>query len=239
MHADAPLTDPALAGLRAAFETDAWFACCPRDFADALFQMARTRQLRHGESLFMRGASADGLCCVLAGGLRVSRMQSDGSESLLAYLEPYQWFGEISLIDGAPRTHDAVADGVTRLALVPEPALLAWLQTHPQHWRDLAKLTCMKLRTVFGVLEDIALLPLEQRLAKRLWLVAHGYGARSDPARRHVRLPQEQLALMLGVSRQTVNKALRSLERDGVLALRYGSIELLDLAALQAAGGLG
>ena len=91
---------------------------------------------------------------------------------------------------------------------------------------------------VFSVLEDIAHLPLERRLAKRLWMVANAYGARTGEARRHVRMPQEQLALMLGVSRQSLNKALRSLETQGVVVRRYGTIELVDVAALEAAAGV-
>ena len=91
------------------------------------------------------------------------------------------------------------------------------------------------------MLEDIARLPLEARLAKRLLQVAQGYGEQdltpSDAAQpRRLRLPQEQLALMMGVSRQTVNKALKSLEAQGLVALRYGGIELLDPRALAALG---
>lgn len=236
--AEASSSAQGVAGLRAAFSTDAWFASCPIPLTDALLALGRLRRLNAGALLFGRGDGAQSLCCVVAGALRVGNVQADGSELLLAYLEPYQWFGEISLIDGAPRTHDVRADGDTQVLVVPGAGLLDWLAAHPQHWRDLARLGCAKLRATFGVLEDIALLPLEPRLARRLWLVASGYGARGQQAHRHVRLPQEQLALMLGVSRQSVNKALRALERRGVIALRYGGIELLDLEALQAASSV-
>lgn len=222
---------PPPAALRAALESDAWFASCDAMLREALFERARLWRLAGGERLFARGADAEGLCCVCAGALRIGAMQADGSESLLAYVEPYQWFGEISMIDGAPRTHDAVADGDTAVLVVARAALHDWLREHPAHWRDLARLACAKLRMSFGVLEDIAHLPLEARLAKRLWLLAHGFGAR-ESARRVVRLPQEQLALMLGVSRQSANKALRGLEAQGWVALRYGEIEILDLDAL-------
>lgn len=223
---------PPSAALRAALESDAWFASCDAALRDALVARSQTWRLAAGERLFARGADAEGLCCVTAGALRIGALQADGSESLLAYVEPYQWFGEISMIDGAPRTHDAVADGATTVLVVPRATLHDWLQAHPVHWRDLARLACAKLRVAFGVLEDIAHLPLEARLAKRLWLLAHGWGARPDQARRVIRLPQEQLALMLGVSRQSANKALRALEAQGLVALRYGEIELIDLEAL-------
>jgi CRP-like cAMP-binding protein len=226
-----------LTHLRAALATDPWFAACPDALQQALVDRARLVQLSPGQPLFGRGDDADGLCCVIAGALRVGALQADGSESLLAYIEPYQWFGEISMLDGQPRTHDAVADGETRVLLVEQSSLYEWMDANPAHWRELARLACAKLRLAFSVLEDIAHLSLEQRLAKRLWLVAHGYGTRPEGPRRQIRLPQEQLALMLGVSRQSMNKALKSLETQGVLALRYGVIELLDLPALGTAAG--
>jgi CRP/FNR family cyclic AMP-dependent transcriptional regulator len=217
-------------------QADLWFSRCPAELQEALLRLARPVQVAPGQAVFTRGQPPAGLCCVLQGALRVGAVQADGSESVLAFIEPGQWFGEISLIDGRPRTHDAVADGATQVLLVPQAALLAWLQAHPAHWRPIAELACTKLRMLFGVLEDIALLPLEGRLAKRLWLVAHGYGGRNGPPRQLLRMPQEQLALMLGVSRQSTNKALRALEARGLIAQHYGGIELLDLPALATLG---
>jgi CRP-like cAMP-binding protein len=226
---------PAWRGL---LRSDGWFMSAPLELRAALMRLGRMRRLGVGEALFARGQTAEGLCCVLEGALRVGALQADGSESVLAFVEPGQWFGEISLIDGRPRTHDAVADGMTTVWQVPYPELLGWLDEHPAHWRTIAQLACAKLRMAFGMLEDIARLPLEGRLAKRLWMLAHGYGARSGPPRTTLRLPQEQLALMLGVSRQSANKALRALEARGVLALSYGAVELLDLDALIAAASV-
>lgn len=226
----------ALAAWREVLLADTWFAGVPLPLRTALLRLGRVQALGPGQALFGRGQVAEGLCCVLEGALRVGAVQADGSESVLAFVEPGQWFGEISLIDGQPRTHDAVADGPTTVLQVPQPALLTWLAEHPAHWQAIAQLACAKLRMLFGVIEDIAHLPLEGRLAKRLWLVAHGYGGRSGAPRWVLNLPQEQLALMLGVSRQSANKALRALEARGLIALRYGGIELRDLAGLAALG---
>jgi CRP-like cAMP-binding protein len=182
--------------------------------------------LNPDESLFARGGEANGLCCVVAGALRIGALDSQGDSTLLAYLEPYQWFGEISLIDGRPRTHDAVADGTTQVLVVPREPLLAWLDAHPATWRELARLACRKLRVLFIAVEELAQLPLEERVWRRLQLVARGYGSREAP-RRRIRLSQEVLAQMLGVSRQSINKALKALEAGGRLRLHYGEIELL------------
>jgi CRP/FNR family transcriptional regulator, cyclic AMP receptor protein len=226
--------DPLSPAEQALLHANAWLASCAPALRQLLLSEGRRLALGAGQTLFERGGRPEGLCCVLDGALRVGSLQADGTASLLAYLEPGQWFGEISLLDGLPRTHDAVADGATVVWLLPHALLQDWLDRHPQCWRDLARLACAKLRLTFEVLEDIARLPLPQRLAKRLLLVAQAYGA--GVPRRRIRLPQEQLALMLGVSRQTVSKALRELAEGGLLALHYGEIELLDPVALQAMG---
>ena len=221
-----PASTPVPPGLHAALASDEWFSHCAPTLRDELLRLGRMRQLAAGESLFARGGEAEGLCCVVAGALRIGALNADGDSTLLAYLEPYQWFGEISLIDGRPRTHDAVADGPTQVLVVPRPALLAWLDAHPAMWRELARLACRKLRVLFVAVEELAQLPLEERVWRRLQLVARGYGSRDAP-RRRIRLSQEVLAQMLGVSRQIINKALKALESGGRLRLHYGEIELL------------
>lgn len=233
--------EPLPLSLLPALCSHAWFASCPVGLQRALLERAQVWHLAHGERLFARGEEAEGLCCVLAGALHIGSLQPDGSQRLLIYLEPYQWFGEISMFDGLPRTHDAVAEGETRLLVVPRRVLLERLSAHPADWQHLGRLACGKLRLLFTVLEDITHLPLDQRLAKRLWLAAHGYDAvpaGDNPPRRQLRVPQEQLALMMGVSRQSVNKVLRQFEAQGVIALRYGGIELLDLELLRRVAGL-
>jgi CRP-like cAMP-binding protein len=215
--------------------TDAWFAQCQPALQQLLLALGQEQALGPGQWLFRRGDPEADLCCVLDGALRVGSLRADGREALLARVEPPQWFGEISLIDGQPRTHDAQAEGATRVWRVPAARLLPALQAQPALWQDIARLACGKLRLLFETLEDIALLPLRQRLARRLLLQAQAYG--SHAPRTRLRLAQEHLALMLGVSRQSANKALGELEQQGLLRRHYGEIELLDLAALQKLSG--
>jgi CRP-like cAMP-binding protein len=222
-----PSDTPAPPGLHAALSSDEWFGHCAPALGHELLRLGRVRQLAAGESLFARGGEAEGLCCVLAGALRIGALNAEGDSALLAYLEPYQWFGEISLIDDRPRTHDAVADTPSQVLVVPREPLLAWLAQHPVMWRDLGQLACRKLRVVFVALEELAQLPLEERVWRRLHMVARGYGSREAP-RRRIRLAQEVLAQMVGVSRQSINKALKTLEARGQLRLHYGEIELLS-----------
>ncbi|BEU98771.1 hypothetical protein ACDW_44770 (plasmid) [Acidovorax sp. DW039] len=119
---------------------------------------------------------------------------------------------------------------------VPHSRLLKWLDHHPVHWRDFAKLSAMKLRVAYQVLGEAG--PLLQRFARRLWLLAHGFGSRSDQPRLRLSLSQELMANMLGASRQSINSALQKLEQEGVIRQYYRGIEILDLEALRLMAGL-
>ncbi|MDE2432455.1 MAG: Crp/Fnr family transcriptional regulator [Burkholderiales bacterium] len=226
-------------GLLPALQSHLWFASCPIELQHALVERGRIRHLRAGESLFARGDVQDGLCCVIAGALMLGSVSPhDGAHRLSLYVEPYHWFGEVALLDNLPRPQDAVAGPDSTVLVVTRAQLEPWLELHPQYWRDLARLACSKMRLMLTALEDNATLPIDQQLARRLLFSVTNFGqATADKVRRRVRVPQEYLARMLGVSRQTINKALRKLETEGVLALHYAEIEVLDLGALAQRAG--
>lgn len=215
--------------------TGAWFAGLPVTFADALLALAEPVSLSAGQRLFARGDAPDGLYCVLRGVVRVTATSVSGQEALLAMLEPPQWFGEIAVFDGAPRTHDAWAQEDCELLRVPQAALLTELAERPQHWRELGQLLTQKLRITFASVEELSLLPPTQRVAGRLLLMAGGYGTWTDRSKRVLEVSQEQLGLMLALSRQTVNQSLRELESRGCIKRSRASIEILDEELLRVA----
>lgn len=212
-----------------------WYAGLPAELQQALLGMARVQRLEPGQRLFSRGDKPSGLYAVVDGAMRIGAVNAHGKEALLTLVEPPYWFGEISLFDGQPRTHDAFAEGPCTLLLLPQTSLLALLERQPQYWRDFALLMSQKLRLAFIALEEMSLLPAAPRLARRLLLMAENYGE-GEP-RRVLHLAQEQLALMLAVSRQTTNQILKELEGQGILRLSYGEIEVLDLARLRQVAG--
>lgn len=234
-----PRSEPTPASLLPALKTHLWFASCPAPLQEALVARSRLVHLHAGDSLFARGDAPDALCCVVAGALRLGSVSPlDGSQQLTLYIEPYHWFGEISLIDHLPRSQDAVADTASTVLVVSRPQLEPWLDAHPLYWRDMGRLACGKLRLMLTALEDNATLSIEQQLARRLLFSVTNFGqATQATARRHVRLPQAYLARMLGVSRQTVNKVLGALARERVLSLHYAEIEIIDMEALVAKAG--
>ncbi|MDE1168283.1 MAG: Crp/Fnr family transcriptional regulator [Pseudomonas sp.] len=210
-----------------------WFSQLPLSLQDSLLQAARLQRLAAGECLFQRGEPPSGLYAVVEGAMRIGAVSEQGKEALLALVEAPHWFGEIALFDGQPRTHDAYAEVACTLVWVPQPALTALLAEHPPYWRDFALLMTQKLRLMFVVLEQQSLMAAAPRVASRLLMIAQGYGE-IDGSRRVLQLGQEQLALMLSLSRQTTNQILKDLQQQGVLRLGYGEIEILDMAQLAA-----
>jgi CRP/FNR family cyclic AMP-dependent transcriptional regulator len=211
-----------------------WFHSVPADLQDAMLAAGVLRALAPGELLFSRGDPPCGLYAVVDGALRVSGFAGTGKEALLSLLEPPTWFGEVSVFDGLPRTHDALAEKATTLIHLAPSWLDPLLAAEPRLWRELGRLLASKTRLAFLMIEDVALAPAAVRLARRLVLMTEGYGEWYDRTRRVLSVRQEQLALMLNVSRQTANQLLKELEGKGVVRLAYGEIEVLDVDQLRA-----
>lgn len=214
-----------------------WFKAAPAPLQQALLGLAVARRHADGACLFRRGDPPDGLYGVAEGAVRITGLAADGREALLAIAEPSQWIGEIGLLDGLPRTHDAHAQGAAVTLHVPQAALLAVLQAQPALWQWIGLLATSKLRAAFQALEDMALLPAENRIAARLLAMSQGYGEWTHQTRRVVRLSQEQLASMLALSRQTVNQVLQGLAHQGIVRPGRGTVEILDVARLRALAG--
>ena len=198
-----------------------------------LIEAGRVERLAAGQRLFTRGDSDDGLYCVLDGLMRIGAASSAGKEALLAVIEPVNWFGEIALFDNRPRTHDAYAERDSELFHVPRAALVALLERTPAYWHLFGLLLTQKLRLAFDAIEEAALLPAAQRVARRLLLMAGGYGE-PGALRRVLKVPQEDLAMMLALSRQTINQVLKQFETQGALKLGYAEIEITDVQKLGA-----
>jgi len=205
-----------------------WFRALPSELQDGLLGAARIREYRSDERIFSRGDPPSGLYAAIEGAVRIAAMTEGGKEALLTLVEPPAWFGEIAIFDGLPRTHDAVADGDTAVLQVPAPALADLLAREPSYWRDVALLMTHKLRLMFAVVEEAAVLPIAVRLARRLLNMAEGYGEWHGRTSRTVTVKQDQLAAMLATSRQTANQVLKRLETRGILHITYGQIEILD-----------
>lgn len=212
-----------------------WFASLPATLADAVLAAGRVQRLATGEVLFRQGDAPGDWHAVCSGAIKASSTAADGTESILAVLEPGNWFGEISLLDGGPRVHDATAMGATTVFAVPAGAFARFMQD-TAFATALARLMAGRLRTLFGIVEDATLRPTRARLARRLALLARGDATQALQARQHLPVSQEALAMMLGLTRQTLSKELGELAKAGAVKLGYRSIDIVDAALLDRLG---
>ena len=222
---------------RGALEGNPWFTSIPRPQREALLGAAELIHARRGAMVFRQGdpihAAGGGFYGLVAGTIKISSLRQDGREAILAVLEPGNWFGEITLIDGSPRTHDGTALEALDLLAVP-PAAFVQLMRDVVFSNAIAAMLAARVRMLYGLTEDAMLRSLRARVAHRLLVLARGDATQSVHLRHQLQLPQEALAMMLGVTRQTLSKELNALAGEGVVALGYGRIELRSIDALQA-----
>lgn len=219
------------------FSGNPWFSSLPQPVADALLAAAAPLRLRRGEFAYRQGESVEqtgrAFFGVAQGLLKLQILSPGGREAILAVVEPGNWVGEVAALDGTARTSSAVALTDTRLLVVGVSAFMALMQ-QTTFAQAIARLLAGRLRLAYGVLADSALLCTRERVARRLLLLAHGDVTRSATRRATVSTSQEVLAMMLGLSRPTLNKELQALAARGAIGLHYGRIDIKDVDMLRA-----
>jgi len=216
-----------------------WFAALPLAERKALLSGCEVLHLAAGEMLFRQGDAVppgQGMFYgVLRGAMKASSLRPDGKEAILAVLEAGNWFGENSLIDGQPRTHDATAVGEAELLALARPAFERMMK-RPAFAQGICRMLAGRVRSLYGMVEDATLRSTRARVARRLLLLARGDATQARDARPVVPVSQEALAMMLGMSRQTLSKELQGLAREGAVELGYGKIAIASVPRLEKFG---
>ena len=224
LHASQPPSDP----------SD--YLHLPQGVQDQLLEVAHRKTLAPGDSLFLKGSAPDALFGVVRGTLRVSVVAANGREAVIAMLKAGDWFGEVSLLVGQERVYDTYVAEATDMAVVAASDFHYLIATRPEVHMAFTKLVCQRLRQALVWIDDAILMPLPVRLAHRLLTLDTQAGtAMLAPATAPsvLGVSQEDLAFMLGVSRQSVNRQLKLWEEQGVLRVDYRRIVLLDRARLE------
>lgn len=223
---------------RSNIDAGSWFSKLSQPLRNDILARAVVRRIADGAMLSARGAPAEEWCGVAKGAVRVSSVSLSGKQITLTYVEPGTWFGDISLFDGMPRTHDSNAHGDTTLLVVRKADFRELLALHTELYEALLRLNCRRLRLLFDTVEDLNTRPLASRLAKQILLLARSYGiAQGDEIRIGLQLAQEDLAQLLGASRQRVNQELKGFERDGAVRIEPTRLVVLSKEKLLAISG--
>ena len=210
-------------------ESGSWFSRLSAPLREAILGRSQVRRVEDGAILSARGAPAEDWCGVARGAVRVSSVSLAGKQVTLTYVEPGTWFGDIALFDGMPRTHDAHAHGATTLLVVRKAGFKELLSLHVELYEALLRLNCRRLRLLFDTVEDLNTLPLAARLAKQILLLARSYGVvEGDEIRIGLQLAQEDIAQLLGASRQRVNQELKGFEREGAVRIEPTRLVVLS-----------
>ncbi len=235
-HQRLDMNSPVLTILeRSNIDAGSWFSKLSQPLRNDILSRAVVRRITDGAMLSARGAPAEEWCGVAKGAVRVSSVSLSGKQITLTYVEPGTWFGDISLFDGMPRTHDSNAHGDTTLLVVRKADFRELLAQHTELYEALLRLNCRRLRLLFDTVEDLNTRPLASRLAKQILLLARSYGiAQGDEIRIGLQLAQEDLAQLLGASRQRVNQELKGFERDGAVRIEPTRLVVLSKEKLLA-----
>jgi CRP-like cAMP-binding protein len=201
---------------------------------EGLAALAARRTYYKGSVIFSQGDAGDALFGVASGRVRISASASGGREVFLNIMEPGDTFGEIAVMDGLPRTANAIALDTSTLIVIQRGDFLPFLEREPQLAIHLLKLLCERLRWTSELVEESAFMAGPARLAKRLLILASLHGRAARVGELELRISQGELARFLGVSRQIVNHHLSEWRRLGWLELGRTQIVIRNADALRA-----
>ena len=209
----------------------------PDGLAD-LARGMRVRRFRRGETVFHVGDPGDALFIVMAGSIKITLPADTGDEAILATLRSGDFFGELALLDGAPRSATAVAIEPTETFVLSRDGFRELIASQAQMREALLATLAAEVRRLTSHVEELHFLDITGRLASRLVRLAAEGGASHLPdgaVRLAGPLTQGDLAAMIGCTRQSVNKLLGLFSDDGLIRLERDRIVVLDLDGLKRA----
>ena len=209
------------------------FERADEDAVNDIARRLRRRRFRRNEIIFHQGDPGDSLHVVSSGAVKIVLPSLEGEEAIIATLRTGDFFGELALLDGAPRSATAVALEACETWMLSREQLLSLLDRDPALRDALLAGLARELRRITGHVEELHFLDLAGRLASRLARLAR----EADPDANEVRLDwpytQSDLASMIGGTRQSVNKLLAGLVERGLVIIEKDTLIIPDVEALE------
>lgn len=210
------------------------FAPLDDDTAQRLLARVTVLERRRGDVIFRQGDPAEELCLISQGRVKLTRTSADHRETVLAVLGPGEVFGETCLLEGIPRAATAAAVNDTTLAVLARDDVDRIIAEYPDVIPQLMQVLARRLRNANELLSELAFRDVPGRVAKALVDLADRFG---DPADDGIQvnhgLTQEELAQLVGASREAVNKALSDFAGRGWVRLQMRAVRLLNLERLR------
>jgi CRP/FNR family transcriptional regulator, cyclic AMP receptor protein len=217
------------------FKQNPLFANLSAEHLARLAGLARMHRYARERAIFNEGDPGTALYMIAKGRVKISQSSPDGKERTLVLLGAGDVFGELALLDGDPRSADAVVVEDAELLVVPREDFLSFVMQQPQVAMNLLVVLTKRLRRTNLLVHDAAFFDVRGRLARVLLELARAERA-TEPGGAMVcpKLTQSELASLVGVTRESINKWLRHYERGGILARRRGRLVILNPQRLHA-----
>lgn len=209
-----------------------WIGTLPAEVRAAVLAQMTPLSLPAGAFLYERGSPSKGIFRINKGSVRLYFLTASGRELVLKRFHPTESVGEVATIEG--RHHELFAEAITdcELEVLSFEKLEMLREQYPAVNSALLIVMTHVARNALNFIEEIAVFSLEARVASRLRWLASCADARGEEVKQ-LKIPQKELGLMVGASRQAINKVLSDMQKLGVLKTSYGAISIIDVEKLQ------
>ena len=201
------------------------FSMLPDSELEKIAGVATSRSVTKGTTIVRAGDPTDALYILVSGSMKVYNCDNEGREVIIAILGPGEFFGEMGLIDGAPRSANVVAREHCELVVISKDAFRRCLQENFEVTWQMMKSLVRRLRDADKKIESLALLDVYGRVAKLLLEHSESHNGRRVVVRK---LPKQDIAKMVGASREMVSRVMKDLESRGYIEVDEGAIVLLE-----------
>ena len=196
------------------------------DALDQLCRYAKPTSLKRGATIFSKGDPGSSLYAVISGTVKISVSSPDGRNAILNLIGPGEIFGEVAVLDGGERTADATASTNCEILVIDRREFLPFVKQQPVLAMKFIELLCDRLRWTSDQVEQVILQDLPRRLASALLGLTEK--RKLDPSSRTIAITQQEISEMVGMTRESINKQLRSWAARDWVRLEHGAIVLLN-----------
>ncbi len=209
------------------------FEKMPPEVLSSISSHLTTKTLKKEQLLFAKDDIGDALFIIKSGKIKISIPTEEGEELIVTVFSDGDFFGELSVLDKAPRSADAVAMTDTTLLVLHRNSFYSFLIKNTEALKAIMTALCQRLRKTDEFLTDICFTNFSKRLVKKLLELINQFGKQQDGATLlDLKMTQKDLGSMLGVTRETVNRELKYLRDEGILTKDKNRIIVNDLGKL-------
>jgi CRP/FNR family transcriptional regulator, cyclic AMP receptor protein len=217
-----------IADKRTALARHPLFSCLESVEREQLLMLGVERRFSDGQVIFRRGDAGGSMMLVLRGQIKISIVSEEGKELIFNLIPSGECFGEIALLDGRPRTADAIADGESAVLVLMRSDFIPFLERYPQVAIRLLAVLCQRVRSTSDFIESLAFQNPAARLARLLIKLMATHGVTTSVGVRITsRLSQQEIGSLIAASREGVNKQLRAWQAEELLKVEHGYITVL------------